>query len=116
MRLVWLILGAAALVLAAAGAVLPLLPTVPFLLLAAFCFGRGHPPFEQWLLDHPRLGPPIVAWRERGAISRRGKSAALAAFGVSAGIGLVVAPLPWCLAPLAAALAGGRWVWTRPEA
>lgn len=116
MRLVWLLLGFVSLGLAIAGAVLPLLPTVPFVLLAAYCFGRGHPPFEARLLRHPRFGPPIRAWRERGAISRRGKQAAIAAFGVSAAIGLAFAPWPWMLAPVAAALIGGSWVWTRPEA
>jgi uncharacterized membrane protein YbaN (DUF454 family) len=115
MQLAWLILGVVALALGTAGALLPLLPTVPFVLLAAFCFARGHPPLEAWLLRHPRLGPPIITWRERGAISRRGKRAALAAFGFSAGLGLVLAPLPWSLLPLAAALIGGSWIWTRPE-
>jgi uncharacterized membrane protein YbaN (DUF454 family) len=115
MRLVWLCLGGLSLLLAAAGAVLPLLPTVPFVLLAAFCFARGHPPTEAWLLRHRTFGPHIAAWRARGAISRKGKRAALAAFGLSALIGLVLAPMPWALAPLLAAMVGGSWVWTRPE-
>ncbi len=115
MRLVYLCLGGLALLLAALGAVLPLLPTVPFVLLAAFFFARGHPPLEAWLLRHPAFGPHIASWRARGAISRKGKRAALAAFAVSAVVGLVLAPMPWALAPLAAALIGGRWVWTRPE-
>ena len=114
-RLVWLCLGGLSLLLAAAGAVLPLLPTVPFVLLAAFCFARGHPPLEAWLLRHPAFGPHISAWRARGAISRRGKSAALAAFAVSAALGLALAPMPWALVPVVAALVGGTWVWTRPE-
>ena len=116
MRLAYILLGTLSLILAAAGAVLPLLPTVPFVLLAAFCFARGHPPLEAWLVRHPRFGPHIVAWRSRGAISRHGKRAALAAFIVSAGVALVFAPLPWSLLPLAAAAIGGSWIWTRPEA
>ena len=115
MRLVWLVLGGISLALGAAGAFLPLLPTVPFVLLAAFCFARGHPPLEAWLLRHRSFGPHIVAWRARGAISRKGKRAALAAFGVSAVLGLVLLPLPWALVPLAAAALGGTWIWTRPE-
>jgi uncharacterized membrane protein YbaN (DUF454 family) len=115
MRLVWLFLGGLSLLLAALGAVLPLLPTVPFVLLAAFFFARGHPPLEAWLLRHPTFGPHIVAWRARGAISRKGKKAALAAFAASAVMGLVLAPMPWALVPLAAAALGGTWVWTRPE-
>jgi uncharacterized membrane protein YbaN (DUF454 family) len=115
MRLVWLFLGGLSLLLAALGAVLPLLPTVPFVLLAAFFFARGHPPLEAWLLRHPTFGPHIVAWRARGAISRKGKRAALAAFAASAVMGLMLAPMPWALVPLAAAALGGTWVWTRPE-
>lgn len=116
MRLAWLALGLLSLALGAAGAFLPLLPTVPFVLLAAFCFARGHPPLEAWLVRHPHFGPHITAWRARGAISRRGKRAALVAFGLSAAIGLVLLSLPWSLVPLTAAAIGGTWIWTRPEA
>ena len=115
MRLVWLLLGGVSLVLGAIGAVLPLMPTVPFVLLAAFCFARGHPPFEAWLLSHPTLGPPITAWRERGAISRRGKLAAAVGFAGSAILGLVLLPMPWALLPAVVGGVGGSWVWSRPD-
>lgn len=98
------------------GIFLPLLPTVPFMILAAFCFARSSPALEARLLDHRRFGPHIRRWRERGAISRRGKQAALAAFAFSAALGLILSPLPWSLIPLAAALIGGSWIWSRPEA
>jgi uncharacterized membrane protein YbaN (DUF454 family) len=115
MRLVWLFLGGLSLVLGGIGAVLPLVPTVPFMLLAAFCFARGHPPFEAWLLNHSTFGPPITAWRERGAIGRRGKLAAVAGFTGSAILGLVLLPMPWALGPTLVAAVGGSWVWSRPE-
>ena len=115
MRLVWLFLGGLALALGALGAVLPLMPTVPFVLVAAFCFARGHPPFETWLLDHPVLGPPLKAWRERGAIGRRAKIAAVIGFTGSGILGLVLLPMPWAPLPALIAAAGGTWVWTRPE-
>ena len=114
-RLVWLLFGGVSLALGAVGALLPLVPTVPFVLLAAFCFARGHPPFETWLLEHALFGPHIKAWRARGAISRRGKRAALAAFAASAILGLVLLPMPWALLPAVVAVAGGSWVWSRPE-
>lgn len=107
----WLALG-----LGAVGAVLPLLPTVPFVILAAFCFARSSPRLEAWLVTHPRFGAHIVAWREHGAISRRGKVAALLAFAFSIVMALLFAPWPWQLVPVAAAVIGGSWIWTRPEA
>lgn len=55
------------------GLVLPGLPGTVFLIVAAACFTRSSPRFEAWLLDHPRLGPPIRAWRARGAIPRNAK-------------------------------------------
>ena len=114
-KFVYLISGFAALALGALGMALPLLPTVPFLILAAFCFARSNEALERRLLEHPAFGAHIRLWRERGAISRKGKRAALAAFAVSAAAALLLAPLPWSLTPLAAALIGGSWIWTRPE-
>ena len=115
-RTLYLIGGFLALGLGGVGVVLPLLPTVPFIILAAFCFARSNKALELWLLEHPAFGTHIRLWRERGAISRRGKRAALAAFTASTLFALIFAPLPWSLAPLAAALIGGTWIWTRPEA
>ena len=113
-RIFYLISGYIALGLGIAGIPLPILPTVPFILLAAFCFARSSPKLEQYLLDHKVFGPHIVSWRERGAISRKGKIAALVTFAASIGLAAVFAPMPWALAP-AAALIGGTWIWTRPE-
>lgn len=98
------------------GVFLPLLPTVPFVILAAFCFGRSDPRFERWLLDHPRFGPPIRNWRESRAISRKGKVAATLAFAFSITLALIFSPFPWVLFPVAAALIAGTWIWTRPDA
>lgn len=106
----------ASLVLGAVGVVLPLLPTVPFMILAAYCFGRSDPRIERWLLDHRHFGPSIRRWRESGAISRRGKVAATVAFMASIALALVLSPFPWSLIPVAAALIAGSWIWSRPEA
>ena len=115
-RLLYLVLGWTSLALGAAGAVLPLLPTVPFVIVAAYFFARGSPRLERWLTGHHHFGPHIAAWRTRGAISRKGKKAALACFALSAAAGLVLLSFPWSLAPVAAAMIGGGWIATRPEA
>ena len=114
-RTLYLIAGFVSLGLAAIGAVLPVLPTTVFVILAAFCFARSSPALEARLLGHPVFGPHILLWRERGAISRKGKRAASAAFAVSIVIALFFAPFPWALAPIVAAVLVGGWIWTRPE-
>ena len=83
MRMLWMIAGWAAFGLGAIGVFLPLLPTVPFMLLAAFCFDRGSERFHQWLLGHPRFGEPIANWQKHGAISRKAKIAAVVAIGAA---------------------------------
>lgn len=76
-RTLWLIVGYAALGLAIAGAALPLLPTTPFLLVAAYAFARSSPHLHRWLVTHPQFGPLIENWRRYGAISVKAKAAAL---------------------------------------
>ncbi|WP_347313696.1 YbaN family protein [Defluviimonas sp. SAOS-178_SWC] len=116
MRVAWLILGASSLALGAAGIFLPLLPTVPFLLLSAFAFSRSSERLHHWLLAHPVFGPPTSAWRERGAIDRRAKWLAsgsiAAAFLVSVALGLKA----WVLGVQALVLfAVSVFIWTRPN-
>lgn len=92
MRTLWLISGLLSTVCGIAGVVLPLVPTTPFLLLAAYAFARSSPRLHDWLVEHPRLGPPINDWRAHGAINRPAKIASVAAMvamvllGVVAGI------------------------------
>ena len=67
-RRVLLVLGSTFVAIGAIGIVLPGLPGTVFLSLAAACFARSSPRFEAWLLEHPRLGPPVRQWRKTGAI------------------------------------------------
>ena len=108
--------GVVCIALAVIGAILPLMPTTVFVILAAYCFARSSPRLEQRLLDHPRFGPHIIRWREHGAISRTGKRAAAGAFAFSIVVALIFVHFPWSLAPVAAAVVIGSWIWTRPEA
>lgn len=116
LRPIWATLGAIALILGAVGMFLPFLPTVPFLLLAGFCFGKSSARLHRWLLEHPVFGPPIRNWNDRGAISRRAKYLAslsiLAALAMSWAMGFG----PWVIAIQALALVGVcLFIWTRPD-
>lgn len=111
----WLAAGLLAVGLGILGIALPVLPTVPFFLLAAFCFARSHPVWEQRLLNHPKYGPPLRQWREQGAIPRRAKWAALIGMALSIAISAVALGWPWVLMPVAICGASGWWIWTRPE-
>lgn len=116
-RLAWRVLAVLALGLAILGAILPVMPTVPFLLLAAWAAGRGSPRFERWLLEHRVFGPPIVRWREHRSVSRRAKWTASGLMLLSAVsvqfFNQIPAPLRM-LVPIGLA-AAALWLWLRPE-
>ncbi|MFZ4690827.1 MAG: YbaN family protein [Polymorphobacter sp.] len=114
-RWFYLVAGFVSLVAGGIGIFLPLLPTVPFAILAAFCFARSSPRFEAMLVEHRHFGPHILRWRASGAISRRGKQAATVGFIGSAIMGLVLAPWPWAVVPALVGVIGGTWIWRRPD-
>lgn len=65
--------GCVAVILGVIGIFVPLLPTTPFLLLAAWSFVRSSPEAHQWMYRQPALGAALRDWEERGAISKRTK-------------------------------------------
>ena len=69
-RLAWLTIGFFSLALGGAGVLLPLLPTTPFVLVAAFAFAKSSNRLHRWLIEHNVFGPLIENWRRNGAISR----------------------------------------------
>lgn len=115
-QLLWRLLACVALALGVIGAFVPVLPTVPFLLLAAWAAGRGWPALEQWLVNHPRYGADIRRWRERGAVPRRAKWLATAMMTGSAVMLWFVPVPPWLRWSVYAILATvAAWLWMRPE-
>lgn len=77
LRWVLFIVGWLCVVLGAIGVVLPVLPTTPFLLLAAACFDRSSPRFHRWLLSTKLFGPLIENWQQERLIEKRSKWVAL---------------------------------------
>ena len=70
---IYVILGYISLALGIIGMPLPILPTVPFVLLAAYFFSKGSPRLHYWLVSHPYLGKMILDWEKNGVISLRAK-------------------------------------------
>ncbi len=112
-RIPWLLGGALSLALGIIGIFLPLLPTTPFVLLAAACFARASSRCEAWLLGHPRFGPMVLDWREHHAIPWRAKQFAwvMMALG-SASAAWSLPRLKWLPALCCAAVAW--WMWRQP--
>lgn len=77
------------------GIFLPVLPTTPFLLLAAACFVRSSRRFYIWLVTHPHLGPWIRDYLEGQGIPLKGKVYALALMWMSIAFSCYLVPLPW---------------------
>ncbi len=72
-KILYVILGSVALALGVIGMFLPLLPTTPFLLLAAALYFRGSPELYDWLISQKHLGQYIRNFREHRAIPLRAK-------------------------------------------
>lgn len=77
MKLVLNIVGVLAVVLGLIGIVVPLLPTTPFLLLAAACFARGSQRMHGWLLNNRLFGKFISDYEQGRGIPARAKAIAL---------------------------------------
>lgn len=84
LRRLYLLFGYAMLLMAAAGAVLPLLPMTPFLIVAVWAFAKSSPLLAEKLRNHPRFGPAIRDWQDQRAIPWRAKLIAVGMMTLSA--------------------------------
>ncbi len=113
-RVLWALAGVLALATGIVGIFVPLLPTTPFVLLAAFYFARGSRRAEAWLLGHPRFGPMVRDWRERRAIPLRAKQLAWAMMTIGSVTAAFKLPPAWAWVPAACCLAVGVWMYRLP--
>ena len=115
-RGLYLVAGFTALGLGILGIPLPLLPTTPFLLLAAVCFARGSERWHRWLMTHEHFGPPIHAWQEHRAIPRQVKWLASVSLLVLPVISYLGGAPQWAIGLQIVILIGVcSFLWTRPE-
>ncbi len=115
----WLLIAAGlmAVALGVAGAFLPVLPTTPFMLLAAACFARASPRLDRMLTESKMFGPAILEWRAHRSMPWRTK---LVAIGLMSGMIALSATLfvePWWGKALlvAVGVATGAWLWHIPS-
>ena len=94
-RRVFIGLGFISLLVGFVGVLLPVLPTVPFVLLAAFCFARGSSRFHRWLLDHRFTGPLIRDWYQHQSIRRSTRQGATLLILLSFILSILLLPVFW---------------------
>ncbi|MFN7811139.1 MAG: YbaN family protein [Planctomycetia bacterium] len=102
--------------LAVIGAVLPVLPSTPFLLLASWCFYRGSPRIHAWLHRSRMFGPSLDDWQHYRGIRRGLKHRAVVMVLAVVGLSLLLSGMPWWLRYvfLAAVMIGLYVIWTVP--
>ena len=87
--------GCVSVLLGVIGIFLPVLPTTPFLLLAAACFARSSKRFYLWLVLHPKLGPWVRDYLDGQGLPLKGKIWAIALMWISISFSIWLVPLPW---------------------
>lgn len=96
-RVLLRVAGATCVVLGIVGLVLPVLPTTPFMLLAAYCFARASPRLHRRLLRSKTFGPMIREWQQHRAIPWRTKMTAIALMAATMTVSIVFFVRPHAL-------------------
>ena len=114
--MLWLLAGLMSVAVGAVGVVLPLLPTTPFLLVAAFAFARSSTRLDAWLREHRSFGPLIDNWHREGSIDRKVKRLAIIVIVMTPAITwLFRAPLWIIVCQVLVLGAAAAFILTRPE-
>lgn len=113
-RALWLAAGGLSLATGIVGIFVPLLPTTPLVLIAAWCFSRGSARCERWLLEHPRFGPMVRDWRAHRAMPLRAKQLATFMMTLGSAWAAWLLPQPWAWLPALACTAVAVWMWRLP--
>lgn len=112
----WRSIAISSLILACIGVLLPVLPTVPFLIVAAWAGNKGWSQLERWLLEHPMHGPIIQGWRHNRAIPRQAKKLAMVMMSVSALLLFFSSVAAWIkIAVPTVMVAIIYWLWHHPD-
>ncbi|WBY01975.1 YbaN family protein [Ramlibacter tataouinensis] len=116
LRWFYLALALASLALGIVGIFLPVLPTVPFILLSAWAAARSSPRLLRWLENHRHFGRVISDWRRGGVVARKAKWLATVLMAASVATMLVVVGPRWYILTVVAIIASVlAWLWQRPE-
>ena len=113
-RALWLAAGVLSLVTGIVGVFVPVLPTTPFVLFAAFCFSRGCLRCERRMLEHPHFGPMVRDWRANRAVPLRAKQLSAVTMVIGCTWAAFTLPLPVAWVPTAFCLVVGTWLWRLP--
>ena len=116
-RVLLVIAGTTCVVLGVIGIFTPLLPTTPFILLAAACYARASTRFYRWLLANRTFGPMIVEWRRHRSIPYRTKMISIVLMSVTMAISTIffVRPLWLQLAIAACGVGLAAWMYRIPS-
>jgi uncharacterized protein len=93
-RIFYVIAGLVFVGIAYLGAILPGLPTTPWVLLASYCFGRSSPRLQRWLLNSPFFGKLILDWQAHQGIRPRVKAFAAFMVVLACSMSITFAPIP----------------------
>lgn len=116
-RMLFFIAGWSAIILGVAGIFLPILPTTPFAILAAWCFSNSSERWHQWLLNHKIFGPTIRDWERNGIINLRAKITATSMIILLFGYTLIFVQVHIIIKSIVSAIGLSVlvFIWTRPS-